>query len=135
MKTTELIDYLTSQGFRTYPTPNFLPGNVDESQLPALFVFSTGGYGSDDSLPIQTPTFQIIVKGKSFKLDPINMQAAEDLARDLILHLDKRIDFTVGSSRVLACRAVQSNPIPIGLDDDGRPTFSTNFVFRTGVSM
>ncbi|MEH7223854.1 minor capsid protein [Bacillus sp. JJ1566] len=129
MRGKELIDYLSNQGFNVYPDANFMP-DLDESQLPALFVFGTGGSEADPDLPIQYPTFQVIVKGKNYKSDPPQMDETEKLAKGLIASLDHKGHYTIGQNYVYESRAMQSNPIPIGLDIHDRPTFSTNFRFK-----
>jgi hypothetical protein len=129
MTAKELINYLTDQGYNVYPDPNFIP-DLEESQLPALFVFGTGGFGSDDTLPIENPTFQVIVKGKSHKTDYTQMDATETLAKQLIIFLEKKNNYMVGNSLIYVSRAMQSNPIPLGLDIHDRPTYSTNFRFK-----
>lgn len=131
MRAKELIDFLTAEGFNVFPDPNFIPSEIEESHLPALFVLGTGGFGSDGDLPIDNPTFQVVVKGKSYRMDVGQMDATEHLAKQLIDSLDKRYAYTIGSSHVFMSRAVQSNPIPIGLDENDRPVFSTNFFFKT----
>lgn len=130
MKTKDLIDYLTSQGFNVFPQPNFIPGDIKESQLPALFVFGTGGFSSHDYLPVERPTFQVIVKGQNFKQDPNSMTLTEQEAKRLINHLDKKTNYAIGSTHVYLSRSNQSHPIPLGVDDKDRPTFSINFTFR-----
>jgi Bacteriophage minor capsid protein len=125
----ELIDYLSAQQFKMFPDSNFIP-DLEESHLPALFVFSSGGSESDSDLPIQYPTFQVIVKGKSYKSDIGQMDLTEQLAKKLIKLLDKKIHYEIGSNYVYESRSMQSNPIPIGLDTYDRPTYSTNFRFK-----
>jgi hypothetical protein len=129
MRAKELINFLISKGFNVFPDPNFIP-DVEESQLPALFVFGSGGGEPDDELPMEFPTFQIIVKGRNYKADSTQMDKTEVLAKDLINKLQDVTHELVGSSFVYYIRSVQSNPIPIGLDTLDRPTFSTNFRMR-----
>lgn len=125
----ELIEYLTANGFNVYPDPNYMP-DVEESQLPALFVFGSGGSESDDDLPIEYPTFQIIVKGKNYKSDYTQMDKTEQLAKQLISFLDKKIGYEIGQNHVYVSKAMQSNPILIGIDTMDRPVYSTNFRFK-----
>ncbi|MCU9614083.1 minor capsid protein [Caldibacillus lycopersici] len=125
----ELIEYLKGNGFKVFPDPNVMP-DVEESQLPALFVFGTGGRESDDDLPIDYPTFQIIVKGKNYKSDVTQMEKTEQLAKSLIKLLDKKIGYVIGNNYIYHSKAMQSNPIPIGIDTLDRPVFSTNFRFK-----
>ncbi|KIO60237.1 hypothetical protein B4065_0163 [Caldibacillus thermoamylovorans] len=125
----ELIEYLTANGFNVFPDPNYMP-DVEESQLPALFVFGSGGSESDDDLPIEYPTFQIIVKGKNYRSDYTQMDKTEQLAKQLISFLDKKIGYEIGNNHVYVSKSMQSNPIPIGIDTMDRPVFSTNFRFK-----
>lgn len=129
MRAKELIDYLTSKGFNVFPDANFIP-DLDESQLPALFVFGSGGSEGDMELPIEYPTFQIILKGKSYKMDVTQMDKTEQLAKNLISTIQSIAHETIGNNLVYYGRSMQSNPIPIGLDTFDRPTFSTNFRFK-----
>jgi hypothetical protein len=129
MRAKELIDFLIAMGFNVFPDPNFMP-DVEESQLPALFVFGSGGAEPDRELPMEFPTFQIIVKGKNYKADSTQMDKTEMLAKELIRKLQEVDHQLVGSSFVYHIRSNQSNPIPIGLDTLDRPTFSTNFRMR-----
>lgn len=130
MQAKDLINYLTAEGFNVFPDPNFISDPPSDDTLPALFVHGTGGFESHLYLPIDRPTFQVIIKGKSYKKNTANMGLAEAEAKRLIDHLNKRVNFTVGSSHVFTCIAMQSNPIPLGLDIHDRPMFSTNFRFR-----
>ncbi len=125
-----LIDYLSNQGFNVFPQPNFIPAEIQESQLPALFVFGTGGYGPDEMLPVTNPTFQVIVKGKNFKNDPMQMTSTEEIAQQVITLFHQKDNYVIGETHVYASQAIQSNPIPIGLDDKDRPVYSTNFLFK-----
>ncbi|KYC94366.1 hypothetical protein B4102_3587 [Heyndrickxia sporothermodurans] len=129
MRAKELIEYLTAEGFNVYPDANYMP-DVEESQLPALFIFGTGGGESDNDLPIEYPTFQIIVKGKNYKSDFTQMDKTEQLAMSLIKLLDNKIGYEIGNNHVYQSKAMQNNPIPIGIDIMDRPVFSTNFRFK-----
>ena len=129
MTGTEFIEYLTSLGFNVFPDPNHMP-DVPESQLPALFVFGTGGFNSDPNLPIKYPSFQVIVKGRSYKSDYTQMAKAEELAISLINKLDQKNDYVIGGNTIYYSRAQPSQPIPIGLDIHDNPVFSTNFNFK-----
>jgi len=127
----ELITYLTAAGYTVYPDANFLPADLPESKLPCLFVFGTGGYAPQNYVPTERPTYQVIIKGKSYKTNPANMATTEALAKKLIKHLHRRSNYRVGSASVFSSLALQSSPIPLGLDDKGMPMYSTNFVFYT----
>ncbi|WP_127580836.1 minor capsid protein [Paenibacillus koleovorans] len=131
MLASELISYLTASGFTVYPDPNFIPDNLPENKLPCLFVFGSGGFAPHDYVPTERPTYQIIIKGKSYKADSSNMASTEVLAMQLIHHLNRRPNYQVGATHVFSSRAIQSAPIPLGLDEKDRPVFSTNFQFYT----
>lgn len=127
----ELIDYLSAAGFTVFPDPNFLPADLQDSKLPCLFVFGTGGYAPHAYVPTERPTFQVFVKGKSYKTSPVNMTTTEALAKQLIDHLHRRTNYDVGDTYVFSSLAQQPSPIPLGLDNKDRPMYSTNFLFYT----
>ena len=104
--------------------------DVEESQLPALFVFGSGGSEPDDELPMEFPTFQVIVKGKSYLSDFTQMDKTEQLAKSLINKVKEVDHGIIGANLVYYIRPMQSNPIPIGLDTRDRPVYSTNFRLR-----
>lgn len=129
MRAKELIDHLTALDFKVYPQANFMP-DLEESQLPALFVMGVAGSEADRDLPIEYPAFQIIVKGKNFQDDPSQMDKTELLSKELIDKLRTETQARIGDNLVYFVRARQSEPIPIGLDTKERPTFSTNFYMK-----
>jgi hypothetical protein len=131
MLSEDLISFLALSGFNTYPDEGFIPPDLPDSKLPALFIFGTGGYAPHEYIPRDNPTFQVIVKGKSYKANPANKSVAEAEAKRLIDFLHKRSNYTAGAAYVWSSRASQSNPIPLGLDDKDRPMYSTNFIFQT----
>lgn len=132
----DFIQYLTDEGYNVFPDPNFIPAADDmpESQLPALFVFGTGGFENHSYIDWQRPTFQVIVKGKSYKADFNNMTATEQLAKQLIKFLDKKINYQISIYHIYSSHAMHGNPTPLGLDENDRPMYSTNFrfIFREG---
>ncbi|NUU62698.1 minor capsid protein [Paenibacillus agri] len=129
MVANDLITFLTAAGYTIYPDEGFIPADLPENKLPCLFVLGTGGYAPHDYIPRGTPTYQVIVKGKSYKAKPANKAATEAEAKRLIDFLHRRTNYTAGSSYVWSSKAVQSNPISLGLDDKDRPMYSTNFIF------
>lgn len=129
MRAKEFIDYLVSLGFNVFPDANYMP-DVEESKLPALFIFSSGGSEPDKDLPIEYPTFQIIIKGRSYKMDSSQMDATEHLAMDVINTIRTEEQLYIGANLVYYIRPMQSNPIPIGLDTYDRPVYSTNFSLK-----
>lgn len=128
LRTTHIINYLEAAGYSVYPNPNFIPGTQLETLYPCLFVFDTGGEGPHGYVPTEKPTYQIIIKGKSYKADPANMAATEDIAYGLVHLLHRKCNYMVGSSEVLTITAI-GRPHYIGLDEQDHPVYSTNFQF------
>ncbi|MFD2116342.1 minor capsid protein [Paenibacillus yanchengensis] len=129
MLSEDLINYLALSGFNVYPDEGFIPADLPETKLPCLFVFASGGYAPHDYIPRDSPTYQVIVMGKSYKANPANKAAAEEEAKHLIDLLHRKHNYTAGTAYVWSSRAMQSNPIALGLDEKDRPMYSTNFIF------
>lgn len=130
MVSTELIEYLTSLGYSVYPTPNHVPDLDNEFLFPCFFVISNGGGPSDVDLPIQFPSYQLVLKGKNALLDPEQFAKTESVGQQLIDWLNKNHNFQIGNNTVYYCRSQTSSPIPIGLDLKNRPTYTLNFNFK-----
>lgn len=130
MLANDLITFLTGSGFNVYPDPNFIPADLLENKFPCLFVFGSGGYAPHDYVPTERPTFQVIVKGKSYKTLPANMTKTEELAKQLVKLLHRKTNYPIGTTHVISSKAMQQ-PIFLGLDDKDRPMYSTNFLFYT----
>ncbi|XKH51316.1 minor capsid protein [Chryseomicrobium palamuruense] len=130
MSTKELIEFLTSLGYSVYPTPNFVPDLDNEFLFPCLFIVSNGGGSTDVDLPIQYPSFQIIVKGKNALIDPLQFEKTENVGQNLINLLDQKENFRIGNNTVYYCRSQMSSPISIGMDLKNRPTYTLNFDFK-----
>lgn len=124
----DLIKFLTGVGLNVYPDPNFIPADLPETKLPCLFVFGSGGFAPHDYVPTERPTFQVFVKGKSYKTLPANMEATEKFAKSLVKLLHKKPNYMIGQTHVFSSKAMQP-PIPLGLDDKDRPMYSINFMF------
>lgn len=125
----DLIAYLTGSGFSVSPIANFIPADTPDNKLPAIFVMGSGGFAPHEYVPTERPTFQMIVKGKSFKTNAANLAATEAEAKRLIKFLHRRSNYFVGGSLVFSSTAMQSNPIFLGVDEQNRPMYSTNFMF------
>ncbi|MUG45525.1 minor capsid protein [Paenibacillus woosongensis] len=130
MLASDLIAFLTVAGFTVYPDANFIPAELPEFKMPCLFVFGTGGYAPHEYVPTERPTFQVIVKGKSYKDLPTNMAATEALAKRLEQLFHRKVNYKVGQTHVFSSKAMQP-PIYLGLDDKDRPMYSVNFMFYT----
>lgn len=128
MLANDLITYLADEGFTVYPDPNFIPADLPEAKYPCLFVSDSGGFAPHDYVPTERPTYQIIVKGKSYKTLPANMAATEKFAKSLVDLLHRKVNYLIGQTHVFSSKAMQQ-PIYLGLDDKDRPMYSTNFLF------
>lgn len=131
MLSEDLISFLALSGFNVFPDEGFIPADIPDDKLPCLFVFGTGGYAPHDYIPRDSPTYQVIIKGKSYKANPANKAAAAAEAKRLINFLHRKHNYTAGSAYVWSSRASQSNPISLGIDERDRPMYSTNFIFQT----
>lgn len=129
MYISNLIEYLKSAGFSVFPDPNFMPDKISDHLLPACFVFGSGGYAPHAYVPTERPTFQIIVKGKSYKTNPTSMLEAEVAAKAVIKHFHRKVNYFIGNNRVFSSQAEQPNPIPLGQDEHDRPVYSVNLLF------
>lgn len=130
MQTKELIEYLTSLGYSVYPTPNHVPDLDNEFLFPCLFVIANGGGSTDIELPIQYPSYQVILKGKNALIDPLQFELTEVVGQTLIDLLDQKENFRIGKNTVYYCRSQTSSPIPIGMDLKNRPTYTINLDFK-----
>lgn len=124
----ELIAYLTAAGYTVYPDANYIPADLPETKLPCLFVMDSGGHPPDKYVPTQRPTYQIIVKGKSYKALPSNMAATEALAKELGKLLHRKSNYMIGNTYVFSSTETMA-PIYLGLDARDQPMYSTNFEF------
>jgi hypothetical protein len=122
MKTKDFVTYLESQ----FPSYRFAPNYLDADATGlSIGVFATGG-DPDDELPIEESSFQILIRAEQNNFDQ-----GEDVGFEFIRHFDKRVAFTVGDRHVFASSAVQSQPIPLVMDEKNHPRFSVNFEFIT----
>lgn len=124
----ELIAYLAAAGYTVYPDANYIPADLPETKLPCLFVMDSGGYPPDKYVPTQRPTYQIIVKGKSYKALPANMASTEALAKELGKLLHRKSNYMIGDTYVFSSTETMP-PIYLGLDARDHPMYSTNFEF------
>lgn len=120
----ELLDEL---GHGSYQ-PDATTGNIFVDHLPptpdvAVSLWPTGGQPRRVETGTRFPSLQIRVRG-----DRNGRQAARALCLAIINDLHDRRRVVTGEGVVLAFDAVQSDPIPMGVDGQGRPEFSSNYV-------
>lgn len=100
----------------------FLPAKPNR----CVAVFPTGGFESDSKLPYDSPTIQIMVRGDE---DPA---WALDMAQAVYDYLQaKRYVDLPDDTHLMWLIAVQSGPIHIGKDANGRFQYSLNFRSET----
>lgn len=107
-------------------------GNVFVGWMPsapdiAVGVMPAGGVPNRTLQPWDTPVVQIIVRGA-----PRVQRASYDLARavyDALAGLDNTTLDAAGDDEVfvIGCTPVQSDAVPLGVDDNDRPEWSLNF--------
>ncbi len=109
-----------------------ITGDCFVSRLPlkpdeCVGIFPSGGYQADGKLPLDYPTFQIIVRGTQ---DP---RTALIRAQNIYDALHGYAGFFVGElqdedgTRIVNCRGIQSGPVYIGQDENNRHRYSLNF--------
>lgn len=111
-------------------------GNVFVGSMPsgpdeAVAVMPTGGFGQPSKLAYDLPTLQILVRGR--RCDPV---APYEHARAIYaeLHCLDGVVLDQGGhheTRVVSITGMQSDPIPLGRDDNDRHEYSLNFAAHT----
>lgn len=121
-----LIDDLTQQlitaGLGTLGTDvfsGFMPGNVDNG----LVVIETGGLQPDKDILIHTPTFQVLIRSKSYSNGRTKLTNVYNTFHQLE-------NVTLGGTYFFFILA-QTEGGHIGRDDNGRDQFSINFHCKT----
>lgn len=117
-----LADYLEDEAHGTVATDifvGFLPSSPDTLTV----VYSTGGPPPDARLGYDNPTFQVRTRGP-------NPRAAYDRAAAAYALLHGLHDITLGSTLLIDCIALQSSPVSIGRDEDGRFEYTQNYRAR-----
>lgn len=129
MLTADIAEYLDSLGIVTYDASG-VTGNVFMDTLPptpdlAVGVYTSGGRRPAVRNAVDYPNVQLIVRGTR---DP---RGAHELARDIFdafmpARGFDRTELVAGGAVVLSARAVQSEPVHIGVDENGRHRYSVN---------
>ena len=77
--------------------------------------------GSSPGKAITRPSFQVLIRASHPSL-------AEAKAWEVYEFFSQKRNFDVGMTHVIFCNAAQSTPLYIGVDDNGRTIYSTNFI-------
>lgn len=128
----EVCEYLHSVGLVQYD-PEGVTGDCYAYRMPnkpdhAVMVEIIGGPTSSIAHAYELPQLHLLVRGG---LDP---REAETRALDLYRHLHALDSVTLPrGTYVVSCRGIQSGPVPIGRDENGRFEFSLNFQLEVRV--
>jgi len=124
-----LANYLDSQGVLTFDETgvsgntflNVLPAEPDE----AVGIFGQGGPQPSPKFVEQEGDIQFLVRGTR---DP---RVAENLAESIFNELQGLDHITLSNgTKLISIKAIQSKPIHIDRDDNGRHKFSLNYRVR-----
>lgn len=121
MQSKDLLDFIKTYIALTFYINEFPVAAPDDCGV----VRVTGGAGPSGNLA--EPTFQVLVRAG-------HPATAEARAWEVYQFLNYKRDFNVGATHVILCSAMQSSPMFIGTDENGRFIYSLNFKNITEVS-
>lgn len=117
----EIANYLVNLGMGTMGSNIFL-GHLPPSPDNAITVLDTGGVEPDRELPIDNPTFQVIVRNTDYETGYNNLLAIKEA-------LHKKANWQIyENGKYYYYIFALSNGGHIGRDDNGRDEFSINFI-------
>ena len=120
----DVAAYLQAQSVGTVGTDIF-KGTLPDSPDNCVAVYETGGPAPQKYLPINKPTFQILVRNKSYALGRDKLEAVRTA-----LHRKSNLSLVSGQTFAYYILA-NSEGGHIGRDEAGRDEFSINFVAET----
>ncbi|MFA7019607.1 MAG: minor capsid protein [Sphaerochaetaceae bacterium] len=127
---TDIIQYLSKQGIVQYsPTGgdnNIFMGRLPAEPSSAIAINPSGGYGASIKHDYDSPTIQILVRGTG---DP---RVGYDKALQIYdaLHGFGGGSFVEGGYWIVKCEGIQSEPVYLGEDDNGRHMYTLNFALE-----
>lgn len=127
----EIAKYLHNQKIGVFDEKG-VKGNIFINIVPAspdkiISLFSTGGPAGDVKHGYDRPTVQIWLRGDKNPLTAFNK--AQEIYNALQGFSGER--FIDNGSYIVDCRGVQSAPIHMGTDANGRHEYSINFILET----
>lgn len=115
--------------------PDAAGGNVFVGHMPnapdaAVAIMPTGGDQQATRAATDLPTFQVLVRGDRFDVDGSYAVARAIYSRLACLDHVTLDDDGDDEVRVVGITPLQSDPTPIGRDENDRPEWSQNFSSR-----
>ena len=127
---TEIMRYLADKGIVSYSetggTNNIFMGRLPAEPSFAIAVNPSGGYNASIKHDYDLPTIQILVRGT---VDPRTGYEKAMAIYDA-LHGFGSGAFVAGGYWVVKCEGIQSEPIYIGQDENGRHMYTLNFALE-----
>lgn len=120
----EVATYLAAEGLGTEGTDifhSYLPDSVDS----CIGIFDTGGMQPDHYLPTKEPTFQILVRAKTYAAGKIVLDNVRTA-----LHQKSNVNLVSGGQYFYFIFALSEGG-HIGRNPRGQDEFSMNFQCRT----
>ncbi len=119
--TEQIATYLQANGVGTLATDLFISYLPEDSHLPCVGVFDTGGIQPDKYLPMKHPTFQVFIRAASFDAGKTKLAAIRAL-----LHQKMNSTLVVGEDYFFYIFALSEGG-HIGRNDAGMDEFTMNF--------
>lgn len=127
---TDVMKYLAEKGIVSYSETgganNIFMGKLPAEPSFAIAVNPSGGYNASIKHDYDLPTIQILVRGT---VDPRTGYEKAMAIYDA-LHGFGSGAFVAGGYWVVKCEGIQSEPIYIGQDENGRHMYALNFVIE-----
>ena len=127
---TEIMRYLADKGIVSYSetggTNNIFMGKLPAEPSFAIAVNPSGGYNASIKHDYDLPMIQILVRGT---VDP-RTGYEKALAIYDALHGFGSGAFIAGGHWVVKCEGIQSEPVYLGQDDNGRHMYTLNFALE-----
>ena len=127
---TDVMKYLAEKGIVSYSETgganNIFMGRLPAEPSFAVAVNPSGGYNASIKHDYDLPTIQILVRGT---VDPRTGYEKAMAIYDA-LHGFGSGAFVAGGYWVVKCEGIQSEPIYIGQDENGRHMYTLNFVIE-----
>lgn len=127
---TDVMLYLANKGIVQYSATggdnNVFMGRLPAEPSSAIAINPSGGYGASIKHDYDLPTLQILVRGT---VDPrVGYEKALQIYD--ALHGFGSDRFIEGGHWVVKCEGIQSEPVYLGQDENGRHMYTLNFALE-----